>query len=107
MRTYQSVLDFAKFVSREDIRGLTYPMLYNYYQMYCKWRGVPDEGVCSYKNFGTNMRQAMPMFLMAVKRDGTAVAKRVAFRDEDTYAVGLTPGYIQMQKKLEEIAHGR
>ena len=107
MSTYQSVLDFAKFVSRDDIRGLIYPMFYNYYQMYCKWRGVPDDGVCPYKKFGTNMQQAMPMFHMAVKRDGTDVAKRVAFQDEDTYAVGITPGYIQMEKKLEEMAHGR
>lgn len=107
MNPYQSVLDFAKFVSREDIRGLTYPMFYNYYQMYCKWRGVPDEGVCSYKNFGTNFKKAMPMFHMCAKRDGTSVAKRVSFRDEDTYAVGLTPGYMQMEKKLEEMANGR
>lgn len=107
MRTFESVLNFAKFVTREDIRGLSYPMLYNYYQMYCKWKGVPDEGICSYKKFGSNMRQAMPMFRMDAKRDGTAVSKRVSFRDEfNVYAVGLTPGYIAMEKKVRELANG-
>ena len=97
---------FAEFVTPEDIRGLSYPMLYNYYQMFCDWKGFPEDSIEGYKNFGSKLRAALPGFSLKAVRDSSGVSKRVSFDGDYTvYAIGLTPGYMRMEKEVHEKHH--
>ena len=101
-----TVKAFAEFVEPDDIRGLSYQMLYNYYQMFCDWKGFPEESIEGYKNFGSNLRAALPGFSLKAARDSSGVSKRVSFDgDCRVYSVGLTPGYMRMEKEVREKHH--
>ena len=97
---------FAEFVTPEDIRGLSYPMLYNYYQMFCDWKGFPEDSIEGYKNFGSKLRAALPGFSLRAARDSSGVSKRVSFDGDYTvYSFGVTPGYMRMEKEVHEKHH--
>ena len=101
-----TVKAFAEFVTPEDIRGLSYPMLYNYYQMFCEWKGFPDDSIEGYKNFGSKLRAAMHGFNLRAARDSSGVSKRVSFDGDYTvYSIGVTPGYMRMEKEVHEKHH--
>lgn len=98
-----TVKAFAEFVTPEDIAGLSYPMLYNYYQMFCDWKGFPEESIEGYKKLGSKLRAAMPGFDLRPARDSSGVSKRVSFDgDYRVYSIGLTPGYMRMEKEVHE-----
>ena len=98
-----TVKAFAEFVTHEDIAGLSYPMLYNYYQMFCDWKDFPEDSIEGYKNFGSKLRAVLPGFSLRPARDSSGVSKRVSFEgDYAVYTVGLTPGYMRMEKEVRE-----
>lgn len=97
-----TVKAFSEFVTPEDIRGLSYPMLYNYYQMFCEWKGFPDDNIEGYKNFGSKLRAALPNLSLRPCRDSDGVTKRVYFDgDYRVYHVGITPGYMKLEKLVK------
>ena len=101
-----TVKAFAEFVTTKDIRGLSYPMLYNYYQMFCDWKGFPDDSIEGYKNFGSKLRATLPGFNLRAARDSSGVSKRVSFDGDYTvYSFGVTPGYMRMEKEVHEKHH--
>ena len=101
-----TVKAFSEFVTPEDICGLSYPMLYNYYQMFCDWKEFPEDSIVGYKNLGSKLRAVMPGFDLRPCRDSSGVSKRVSFDgDYRVYSVGLTPGYMRMEKLVREKHH--
>ena len=96
-----SVKRFADSITRDDIRGLSYPMLYDYYLMWCVSVGVPDSERVCHKNFGSNLTRCMPGYTLKPHRNGTSVTRRFSFEDEHYItACGTTPAYMALYNKV-------